>query len=703
MASPAEQQAPGTAVAAELAEVRAQLREATETIEAIRRGGVDSLVIGPPGQEQVYSLTSADRTYRLLVQTMNEGAATVSPRGVILDANQRLAAMSGRPVTGLVGTPVLDLATAPSRDELARLLDLGAGDGSRGEIELSRPGGAAVPALLAASAFSLDGMMVRCLILTDLTAQRAAEQEAATAREEIRAAAAYNRNLIEASPDPLIMIGPDGAITDVNTAAERATGQPRAGLLGQDFSGLFTDPSRARAGYEEAFRDGSIRDYALDLRHRGGHATPVLYNASVYRDPSGRPLGVFAAVRDVTGIRRTEGALRESEARLRTVFDNAPAGMYDLTPSGEFARVNPRFCEITGYSAEELVALPVRSIVHPDDLDLDLADTARMLAGEISSYTVVKRYLRRGGGVVWAEVNRAMVRAPDGSPRLIVGVVRDLTAQREAEAQLRALTAELEARVEQRTDQLLRANENLRAFTYSVSHDLRAPLRALSGFSEALADEYSGRLDEAGLGYLHRIMAASERMAALIDDLLQLSRVSRAEISLEPVDLSADVAEIAAELAAGSPGRQVRFRIQPGVRALADRVLIRTVLQNLIENAWKFTARRDGALIEFGTTAAGAGGSGAGGSGAGGTAGAGSGTRICCYVRDNGAGFDPAYAGKLFQPFQRLHAAADFPGTGIGLASARQIVERHGGRIWAEGTEGDGAAFYITLDAAGSP
>ena len=687
-------------MAAELAEVRAQLREATETIEAIRRGGVDSLVIGPPGQEQVYSLTSADRTYRLLVQTMNEGAATVSPRGVILDANPRLAAMSGRAVTDLVGTPVLDLATAPSRDELARLLDLGAGGGSRGEIELSGPGGAAGPALLAASAFSLDGMMVRCLILTDLTAQRAAEQEAAMAREEIRAAAAHNRNLIEASPDPLIMIGPDGAITDVNTAAERATGQPRAGLLGQDFSGLFTDPQRARAGYEGAFRDGSVRDYALELRHRDGHATPmpVLYNASVYRDPSGRPLGVFAAVRDVTGIRRTEAALRESEARLRAVFDNAPAGMYDLTPSGEFVRVNPRFCEITGYSAEELVALPLGSIVHPDDLALDLAGTARMLAGEISSYPVVKRYLRKGGGVVWAEVNRAMVRAPDGSPRLIVGVARDLTAQREAEAQVRALTAELEARVEQRTEQLQRANENLRAFTYSVSHDLRAPLRTLSGFSEALADDYSGHLDEAGLGYLHRIMAASERMAALIDDLLQLSRVSRAEISLEPVDLSADVAEIAADLAAGSPGRQVRFRVQPGVRALADRVLIRTVLQNLVENAWKFTARRDGALIEFGTAAAGA-----GGSGAGGAAGAGSGTRICCYVRDNGAGFDPAYAGKLFQPFQRLHAVADFPGTGIGLASARQIVERHGGRIWAEGSEGEGAAFYFTLDAAGSP
>jgi light-regulated signal transduction histidine kinase (bacteriophytochrome) len=169
-------------------------------------------------------------------------------------------------------------------------------------------------------------------------------------------------------------------------------------------------------------------------------------------------------------------------------------------------------------------------------------------------------------------------------------------------------------------------------------------------------------------------------MGALIDDLLLLAQVSRSEMSLGPVDLSTEVAAIAAELQAGEPGRRVRFAIQDGVWVNADRSLIRTVVQNLVENAWKYTGKQDGALIEFGTTAA-------------------DDAEVCCYVRDDGAGFDPAFTGKLFQPFQRLHSVSEFAGTGIGLASVRRIVERHGGRAWAEGVVGGGATFYFTLDA----
>jgi light-regulated signal transduction histidine kinase (bacteriophytochrome) len=257
-------------------------------------------------------------------------------------------------------------------------------------------------------------------------------------------------------------------------------------------------------------------------------------------------------------------------------------------------------------------------------------------------------------------------------------VVRDLTAQRVAEAEVRTLNAGLEARVVERTAELEQANNNLEAFSYSVSHDLRAPLRTLSGYSEVLLEDYGDRLDETGRGYLGRIQAASERMATLIDDLLALSRVSRVQINLAPVDLSAEAAAIAAELQFRDPGRRVRFTIQDGIRVMADRGLIRTVLENLIENAWKFTAKDDGAIIEFGATTPEDG-------------------RVCCYVRDNGAGFDPAYAAKLFKPFERLHDAAEFPGTGIGLASVARIVERHGGRVWADGTVGGGATFYFTL------
>ena len=265
--------------------------------------------------------------------------------------------------------------------------------------------------------------------------------------------------------------------------------------------------------------------------------------------------------------------------------------------------------------------------------------------------------------------------AAEDAFRASVNILSDLS---EAETEVRRLNAELEVRVALRTAELERVNKNLEAFTYSVSHDLRTPLRALSGFSAALVEDYGDRLDEAGRGYAGSIMAASERMATLIDDLLHLSRVSRAEMNRTPVDLSAEVASIADELQSAEPGRRVRFAIQGGVSGNADRALIRSVVQNLVENAWKFTARREDATIEFGTTTADDAG-------------------VCYFVRDNGAGFDPAYAGKLFQPFQRLHTASEFPGTGIGLASVQRIIDRHGGRAWAESAVDSGATFYFTL------
>jgi light-regulated signal transduction histidine kinase (bacteriophytochrome) len=254
---------------------------------------------------------------------------------------------------------------------------------------------------------------------------------------------------------------------------------------------------------------------------------------------------------------------------------------------------------------------------------------------------------------------------------------------RRAARDILALNANLEQQVRQRTIHLKRANKNLEAFAYSVAHDLRTPLRGISGFAAALTDDYGDRLDETGREYAGRVQAGCARMSTLIDDLLHLTQVSRATMNLQDVDLSAEVTAICAQLRAHDPGRQVRVTVQEGVRVTADRTLIRSALGNLLENAWKFTAHRDGATIEFGTAPAGD-------------------APICCYVRDNGAGFDPAYAGQLFQPFQRLHSTAEFPGTGIGLASVRRIIDRHGGRTWAEGTVDGGATIYFTLNATGS-
>ena len=239
-------------------------------------------------------------------------------------------------------------------------------------------------------------------------------------------------------------------------------------------------------------------------------------------------------------------------------------------------------------------------------------------------------------------------------------------------ANLHELNAALEETVAERT-------RALEMFTYAVAHDLRAPLRALDGFSEVLIDECSDVLNETARDCAGRIQAASSQMAKLIDALLDLYRVSRAEMNLQTIDLGAEARRIAGVLQRSAPDRSVRFVIQQPVWARADPTLIGTVLQNLLDNAWKYSSRRDDAVIEFATMPA-------------------RDTSVY-YVRDNGAGFDSAFADKLFVPFQRLHTPGEFPGTGIGLASLRQIVERHGGQVWAEGAVGEGATFYFTLDA----
>jgi PAS domain S-box-containing protein len=358
-------------------------------------------------------------------------------------------------------------------------------------------------------------------------------------------------------------------------------------------------------------------------------------------------------------------------ALLAAIVDSSNDAIVSTSIDGLITSWNPAAERIYGYSAEEIIGrhgmLLLEAGRRSEETEIRGAFIRSQGSQGSLQHESVQR--RKDGTTFPVSLTLSAIYDDDGALIGTSSIGRDTTEQLRAAAELRS-----------RMDDLKRANGNLETFTYSVSHDLRAPLRALSGFSTALLEEYGDDLDEAGRGYAERIDAAAERMALLIDDLLHLSRLWRTEIhDVREVNLSAEIAAIAGELQRGAPERRARFAIQEGVRAPADPVLIRTVLQNLLENAWKFTSKRDEALIEFGTTP---------------TEDAG----ICCYVRDNGAGFDAAYVGKLFQPFKRLHPMRDFPGTGVGLASVRQIVGRHGGRTWAEGALDHGATFYFTLD-----
>jgi signal transduction histidine kinase len=282
-------------------------------------------------------------------------------------------------------------------------------------------------------------------------------------------------------------------------------------------------------------------------------------------------------------------------------------------------------------------------------------------------------------GLLWALVVGVLLAWL--SRRQLLALARDyessLSQVRAQTDALRASEARLEARVAWRTAELTTANRELESFSYSVSHDLRAPLRAIDGFAQALREDEAEHLSSDGLQLLTRLQAAATRMGQLIDDLLQLSRVTRAELHREPVDLSALANAVSTELRQHEAERDVTFSIQPGLTARGDPRLLRVLMENLLGNAWKFTSKRSGALIEFFAQAP---------------------DGVTHYaVRDNGVGFDMAYAGKLFSPFQRLHKATEFPGTGIGLATVQRIVHRHGGDIHAEATPGGGATFRFTL------
>ena len=379
-------------------------------------------------------------------------------------------------------------------------------------------------------------------------------------------------------------------------------------------------------------------------------------------------------------------SLQESEERFRVMADSIPQLAWMAEPDGYIFWYNQRWYEYTGTTPEQMEGWGWQR-VHDLEMLPKVMERWKASIATGEPFEMEFPLLGADGEFRWFLTRVMPMKDPDGRIVRWFGTNTDISEKYKAEEEIRELNAELEQKVRERTAdlqalniELETSNRELEAFSYSVSHDLRAPLRAIDGFSNALLKNYLDSLDPKGQDYLQRVRAAAQRMAQLIDDILGLSRATRAEMHRQDIDLSEMVSDILDEFQQSQSERKAEIKIEQGLIANADAHLLRIALDNLLGNAWKFTGKKDIAHIEVGAFEQ-------------------SGERVY-YVKDNGAGFNPDYAGKLFSPFQRLHSESDYPGTGIGLALVQRILRKHGGRIWAESAVDEGATFFFTLGEA---
>jgi len=374
-----------------------------------------------------------------------------------------------------------------------------------------------------------------------------------------------------------------------------------------------------------------------------------------------------------------EAEHKQAEERFRLAIEYAPNAIVFINQDGQINLVNNRAEKYFGYTRDELMGESLEKLVPERFRGNHLGyRTSFMAKPQVRPMGAGRELygLHKNDSEFPVEIGLAPFETSEG--RLVMATIVDITERKKAEEEIQELNTSLEQRVIERTTQLEAANKELEAFSYSVSHDLRAPLRGIDGWSQALLEDYGAQLDEQAHQYLDRVRSETQRMGTLIDDLLQLSRITRADMNRTQVDLSAIVRTIASRLQERESPRQIELTIQSDLSAWGDARLLEVALTNLLNNALKFTGKIPQAHIEFGQTEM-------------------NGQRAF-FVRDNGAGFDMAFAKKLFSPFQRMHKASEFPGTGVGLATVQRIVHRHRGKIWAESAVDAGATFYFTLE-----
>ena len=855
-----------SAVQEEVRELKNRLQEAEETLDAIRSGAVDALVVSAPEGEKVYTLKGAEYPYRIFFETMDEGGVVISAEGLVLACNKGFGRMAGVRPEKLCGSSFYDFIPPEEREKIRRFIASACSTGTarvrqqalRKETTLLASGDRKVPSLLAMSALCETEEAYVCVVITDLTDQKRAEEILRRSHDELELQVRQRTSQLEAQNTELnkakqslqqekellqgvmnsaknshlVYLDRDFNFVRVNETYAKTCGytpeemigknhfdlypneeneaifcrvrdtgilaechdkpflfpdQPERGITYWDWTlapirddsgsvaGLVLslvettnrqeleeslriqsaqlEAARAKAENErrllaavmEALPIGmaitdvlggnsqansafdrvwggprpetqSVEDYVaykawwvdtgnpvapaewasalavrkgetivgqlMRIQRFDGSEAFVLNSASPVRDMDGNIVGCAVAIQDITELRRAEEALRESEQRLRLVLEASSMGTFELDLLTGEGRWNDLEFELLGLRPGDAVASPETFFryVHPEDVGLLRAQWAEALRiGTLDTeFRVVRadgevRCLASKGKFIFRENTEAYAPQVRDQALLFLGVNFDITARKKAEAQIKALNEQLKLQVAE----LDAANKELDSFAHSVSHDLQAPLRTVSGFIKILAEDYAEQLDDQGRDYLSRVYKGAEKMSTLIVDLLYLSHLSRQELDRIEFNISNKASSIIEGLSAAEPGRRVEVNIEEGLSVTADPGLTDIVLSNLLGNSWKFTSKTDRARIEFGALHQDG--------------------KAVYYVRDNGVWFDPNYKEKLFAPFQRLHQDKDFEGSGIGLSIVERIIRRHGGKIWAEGEEGKGGTFFFTL------
>ena len=500
-----------------------------------------------------------------------------------------------------------------------------------------------------------------------------------TELKQIKKQISDQAKLVNQISDAVIATDSEFKITSWNKAAEEIYGFTQKQALGKQMHHLvnviYREDNRRKV-LNQFLKNGFWKGETIQQR-KDGKLLCIYSSVSCIKDTGGNFVGSVAVNSDITEKKRIEEKIKESEERYELAQRAAGIGSWDWNIStGELIwsdKIEVMFGFRKGHFNKTYDAFI--ECIHPDDRQL-VIDSVNECLKNNKEYDIDHRIVWPDGSIHWVRETGDVIRNKSKKPIRMVGIVQDITHKKETEEKIKKLNEDLF----RYSLELTAINKELEAFSYSVSHDLRAPLRSIDGFGEALLEEYSDKLDDVGRDYLRRVRNATQTMGRIIDDLLKLSRITRSPVNHDLVNLTDLSQSIVNELQSNDSKRKVTIHIEKNLTAVADKDLMYIALENLIGNAWKFTSKKQHAIIKIGKTT--------------------NKNKTVFFIRDNGAGFDMKYAKKLFVPFQRLHSDSEFPGIGIGLGIVNRVIHRHGGEIWAKGKKDQGATFYFTLREA---